>query len=47
LTASPADPSKIKPTKANKKNLQWTGAMEKAALKLFAEAVLAGKKSDG
>jgi hypothetical protein len=47
LTASPADPLKTDPIKGNKRNLQWTGAMEKAALKLYAEAVLAGQKSDG
>ncbi|PLW37685.1 hypothetical protein PCASD_12180 [Puccinia coronata f. sp. avenae] len=47
LTASPADPSKTDPIKGNKRNLQWTGAMEKAALKLYAKAVLAGRKSDG
>jgi len=33
--------------KTGKKNLQWTGAMEKSALKLYSAAVLAGKKSDG
>ncbi|PLW47491.1 hypothetical protein PCANC_07843 [Puccinia coronata f. sp. avenae] len=47
LTASPADPLKTDPIKGKKKNLQWTGAMEKDALKLYAEAVLAGRKSDG
>ena len=47
LSSSSANPLKTNATKGKKKNSQWTGAMAKAALNLYAEAVLAARKSDG
>ncbi|KNZ53609.1 hypothetical protein VP01_3189g2 [Puccinia sorghi] len=35
------------PNNNNNKSLQWTGQMEKAAMKLYTEATLQGKQSDG